>query len=142
MSPEQSASTVFDTGVLLELAVDSPQARETKDAVVGGTLLPVTGELNVAELSYVLCRKVGEADAERTVALLLKASQVKVLPASEFLARAAEIKCSRSMSFVDCVTVAMGEVMGAPVLFARRERELSREISRSAFGTKLLFMHK
>lgn len=142
MSTGQSTSTVFDTGVLLELAVDSPASRETREAVVRGKVRPVTGELNVAEMSYIICRKVGAAEAKQSVGLLLGASQFRVVPSSEYLERAAEIKCARRMSFVDCVTVAMGEILGAPVMFARREKELAREMSRSPFKAELIFMHR
>jgi hypothetical protein len=33
----------------------------------------------------------------------------------------------------------MGESLGLPVLFARREKELVSEMRRAPFGTKLLF---
>ncbi len=142
MSSGQGASTVFDTGVLLELAVDAPESRETRDAIAEGKVSPVTGELNVAEMSYILCRRVGAAEATRSVGLLRAASQFRVLPPSDFLDRAASIKCTRRVSFVDCVTLAMGEVLGAPVMFARKEKELSREMSKSPFKVKLLFMNE
>lgn len=133
---------VFDTGVLLELAVDSPRSRGIRDAVVSGEIRPVTGELNVAEMRYILCRRVGAEAARRAAGLLLGGRQVRVMLPSPFLERAAEIKCARRISFVDCVTVAMGESMDAPVLFARRDAELSRELSKSPFGTKIRFLQE
>jgi len=131
---------VLDTGVLLELAVDSPPSRSVKDNVVEGKLQPMTGELNVAELRYVLCRKAGLESAARSVGHLRRSSQVRILPASEFLEAAAEIKSARRLSQVDCVTAAIGEALNVPVLFARREKELGLEMKKSPFKTDLIFL--
>lgn len=131
---------VFDTGVLLELATGSAESAAVRDAVVGGTLSAITGELNVLELGYLLCRAVGPEAASRSVALLRRSSEVRVLPCSEFLDSAAKMKCERAISLVDCVTVAMGDSTGMPVLFSRKEQELSKEMKRSPFRAKLLFL--
>ncbi len=131
---------MFDTGVLLELAADSPPSRIVRDRVLTGTVRVLTGELNVMELRYILCRKVGAAQAARSINSLSRASQVRVLPASGFLEAAAEMKCKRNMSLVDCVTVTMGESLGLPVLFARREKEVGLEMKKSPFGAKLVFL--
>jgi predicted nucleic acid-binding protein len=131
---------VFDTGVLLELALGSPASAKIKERVANGEMFPLTGELNLAELRYVLCRKVGDERAARALGHLRRASQVKIVPPSEFLDRAAKLKCSRSLSLVDCVTISMGESLGLPVLFARHESELVRELKRSAFATHITFL--
>jgi predicted nucleic acid-binding protein len=133
---------VFDTGVLVELAVDSPLSRGVRDSIVGGRLHPVTGELNVLELGYILCRKSGAEEGARSVEFLRRASQFKILSCSAFLDAAAKIKCARSLSLVDCVTLAMGESLGSPVLFARHERELDLEVGKSPFKAKLLFLRE
>lgn len=140
MSSGPSGSTVLDTSVLIELAVDSSESRETRDGILAGRIQPMVGELNVAELSYVLCRKAGAEQAARAVGHLRKASQFRIVPPSSFLDRAAEMKCARSISMLDCVTIAMGESLGVPVLFAKRERELSLEMKKSPFRTELLFL--
>lgn len=140
MSSELGENTVLDTGVLLELAVDSPLSTGVRDGIAGGRLHPITGDLNVMELSYLLCRKAGAEEAARSVGFLRRASQFRILPCSAFLDAAAKIKCARSLSTVDCVTLAMGESLDAPVLFARHEGELDLEVGKSPFKTKLLFL--
>ncbi|MGI0079451.1 MAG: hypothetical protein ACRECH_07495 [Nitrososphaerales archaeon] len=52
------------------------------------------------------------------------------------------MKCIRSISLVDCVTIAIGELLALPVLFAKREKELVVEMKKKPFKTKLLFMEK
>jgi predicted nucleic acid-binding protein len=140
MKSDLSGSTVFDTGVLIELALDSPLSRGVRESVQVGSVQPITGEMNVAELRYVLCKKTGAEQAALSVGYLRRASQVRILPSSSFLDAASEIKCARRLSMVDCVTISIGESLGVPVLFAKRERELSLEMQRSPFKTRLLFL--
>ncbi len=141
MSSEPSTSTVLDTGVLIELAVDSPASRPLRDDILSGKLrIPLTGELNVMELAYVLCKKVGPEASKRSVGFLKRANQVRILSPSPFLEAAASLKCVRSVSIVDCVTIAMGETLSAPVLFARHERELDLELKKKAFATRVLYL--
>jgi predicted nucleic acid-binding protein len=141
MNAGLSGSMVFDTGVLLELAVDSPKAKEVKDGIIEHRLQPATGELNVMEMSYILCRKLGKDKAAEAVRYLRGAKQFRILSASlSFLSRAAEIKCTRSISLVDCVTISMGELLKMPVLFAKSEKEFDRELARSGFETRLIFL--
>lgn len=141
MSSEPSVSTVLDTSVLIELAVDSSPSRKLRDEILSGSLrTPLTGELNVMELAYVLCKKVGPEASRRSVGLLRRASQVRILSSSSFLDAAASLKCERSMSMVDCVTIAMGETLSAPVLFARHERELDLELKKKPFTTKVSYL--
>jgi len=65
---------------------------------------------------------------------------LKILPSSTFLEAAAAIKCQRAMSLVDCVTVAMGESLGAPVLFATHEKGVDAELKKKRFRTELMFL--
>lgn len=75
MSLELNGSTVFDTGVLVELALDSPLSRDVRDSALAGQVQPLTGELNVAELSSLLCRRLRREQAVRTVGYLRRANQ-------------------------------------------------------------------
>jgi predicted nucleic acid-binding protein len=142
MSSEPSGSMVFDTSVLVELALDSLLSIEVQDNVRSGQVQPLTGELNVTELGYILCRSLGSERSARSVELLRKAKEIRILSSASFLDRAAEMKCTRSISLVDCVTLAMGESLNVPVLFAKCENELKIEMKKKSFKTKLLFMEK
>ncbi|MFI5421072.1 MAG: PIN domain-containing protein [Nitrososphaerales archaeon] len=141
MSSEPSGSIVFDTGVLVELAVDSTIANDTRNRILGGEIRPVTGELNVVELSYLLCRKAGRENANRSVTYLRKTGQFRILPSSSFLDLAARMKCERSISLVDCVTICIGESLEIPVLFANREREIQLEMRKRPFKTRFFFLN-
>jgi uncharacterized protein len=140
MSSGQNVSLVLDTGVLVELAVDSPKSAEIRNWILEGEIQPVTGELNVLELSYLLCRRVGRENAQSAVSFLRKSTQFKILPSSSFLDLAADMKCDRRISLVDCVTISMAESLGIPVLFAGREKEIELEIKKRPFRAKFRFM--
>jgi hypothetical protein len=142
MSLEQSGNMVFDTSVLVELALASPTSRKIQDSILDGQVRPTTGELNVTELGYVLCRNLGRELSKRGVELLRLSNQFRILPCSSFLDNAAEMKCARSISLVVCVTISMGESLSLPVLFARLETELKAEIKKKAFGTKIAFLNE
>lgn len=78
----------------------------------------------------------------RSIELLRKSNQFRILATSSFLDDAAEMKCARSISIVDCITISMGESLSLPVLFARLESELKAEIKKKAFKTKILFLNE
>lgn len=50
------------------------------------------------------------------------------------------LKCDRSISLVDCITIAMGETLSMPVPFARHRRELDAERRKEPFNTGLKFL--
>lgn len=131
---------VFDTGVLVELAADSPSSKALQDDILSGRFQPITSDLNIAELGYILCRKIGSVPAKKSVELLRKSNEIRIFASSGFLDLAAEMKCVRSISLVDCVTLALGEALSLPVLFAKRESELTVEMKKGPFKTKLVFL--
>ena len=142
MSSEPSGSLVLDTGVLLELAFDSARTKPLRDRIVAGETQPITGELNVTELSYLLCRRIGQESADRSVSYLRQAKEFKILPSSSFLDSAARMKCARSISLVDCVTICMAESLDVPVLFASHEEEIEKEMKkkRTPFKPRFFFL--
>jgi len=140
MSLWLQGNIVVDTGPLIELLEGTKPAQYLKDSLERGLIRTSTGELNLAELRYVTCRKVGWAQSSQIIQKLLSSEYFSVLPVGEFLERAAQMKCARALSFVDCVTISMAESMNQPVLFSSHEEELDKEIKRKAFSTKILFL--
>ncbi|MDG6996452.1 MAG: PIN domain-containing protein [Nitrososphaerota archaeon] len=140
MSSEPSGNIVFDTGALLEIVSGSELGAYAKRLLQSGAVLAFTSELNVGELLYLICRKVGEKKSEETVKNLTQSGYVRVSPVSSFVKEAGRIKCVRSIAFADCFALAMGESMRVPVLFASPESELVREIKREPFKTEVMFL--
>ena len=140
MSSELQGNIIVDTGPLIELLGGTRPASFLKESLEQGRVRAMTGELNLGELRYLTCRKAGWSEASQVIDNLLGSGYFRVLPAGEFLERAARIKCARALSFVDCVTISMAESMHLPVLYSSHEDELDREIKKKAFEPKMLFL--
>ncbi len=91
------------------------------------------------ELSYIACRKVGWKRGKEVVQKIISSGYIEVLKIGGLLDRAAKMKCERSISLVDCFTIATGEVLGVDVLFTKREKELEMKLARKPFEVKLMF---
>lgn len=130
----------FDTGVLLEFFSGSRAGEVVYRAMRERRVFPLITELNLVELHYVLCRKVGFEDASQKVSALVESGCIQVVETGRVSQRAARLKCERSISLADCFTIALGEEMGIPALFARREKELLTELDRRPFEVPILFL--
>ncbi len=100
----------------------------------------LTHELSIVEMTYVLCRRVGPALALKKRDLLLKSRVFEVVPVSELADEAAMVKCERALSLADCFTIALTQVYGCPAVFAKKEKELEREMKRKPFKVRILFL--
>ena len=140
MSEERQESIIFDTGVLIEIVRGSEAALTLKTRLENGTLNPHTTELNLFELNYLTCRKEGWTKAKGVTDSIRESGYFKIHEVQEFLETAAGIKCGRAISIVDCITIAAGETLSIPVLFAKREKELDEELEKRAFRTELRFL--
>lgn len=131
---------VFDTGVLFEIVKGSKAALSLRARLEKGALTPHTTELNLFELSYLICRKEGWERAKSVIESIRIAGYFRVHEVGEFLDAAAKMKCNRSISIVDCVTIALGEAFSIPVLFATHEKELDAELKKGLFKVDLRFL--
>ncbi|MEM0321953.1 MAG: hypothetical protein QW613_06135 [Thermoprotei archaeon] len=80
-----------------------------------------TTELNLFELSYLICRKAGWQKASAVVEALRNSGYLQVHDTHPYLEAAAKLKCERPISIVECITIAAEEALSLPVLFARHE---------------------
>ena len=140
MKQDIQGDMVFDTSVLVELFSGSQSGNLVKEALIDGSVRAITTELNITELRYILCRKIGWAKAKESVEHLLNSGYLKVLNIEGFAEHASRIKCDRSLSLVDSFAIAAGEELKLDVLFAKREEELGREARKKAFNIKIVFL--
>lgn len=131
--------TVLDTGVLVELVAGTKLGRKIAALLKDELARFFTTELNIAELRYVICRKAGWEKSREIVDSLLRSGYIKAIWSDEISKRAAALKCKRALSLPDCFTIAAGEVLGAKVMFARREKELEAELQKEPFNATLIF---
>lgn len=133
--------TVLDAGVLVELVAGTKLGRKMASLLKENSVRALTTELNIAELRYVICRKVGWEKSREIVDGLLRSGYIKAIWGDEISKRAAALKCKRALSLVDSFTIAAGEVLGAKVMFARREKS-SKPSSKKNPLTLPLYLRK
>jgi hypothetical protein len=51
-------------------------------------------------------------------------------------------KCERNLSLADCYVLALAKLLETTAVFARRESELAKEISRSPLDVGILFLEE
>ncbi len=140
MKRELRGDIVFDTSVFVEFFSGSRGGELVYRSLKEGEIFALTTELNVFELLYLLCRKVGREKSKDLIAKLKDSGCLEVFEVSRLVERAAAIKCERAISLVDCFTLALGEEIEVPVMFAVKERELMREIERKPFKIPVIFL--
>lgn len=140
MKPELKGDMVFDTGIFIEFLAGSKTGALTRELLKSGSVKALTTELNIAELKYILCRKIGWPKSSETVEKLVKSGHFRIFPISELIEYASKIKCQRALSLADCFTIALGEKLNVNVAFAKHERELDEETRKKPFKVKLIFL--
>lgn len=140
MNSGLSGNIIFDTGPLLEIAIGSDLGSMAKTILQSESVNAVTNELNLGELRYLICRKVGEEKSEEIIKDLSQSGFLRVFSFAEFAGPASLLKCKRALAFPDCFPLAMGEEMKVPVLFANQEAELIKEMKKEPFKTEIFFL--
>jgi len=132
----------FDSGVLVEILEATSRASGLLDAIALGTLIPHVSPINIAEAEYVVCRKVGHKEARRRVESMIASGYYAIEDSPSLHEAAAELKCERAISFVDCYTFAVAELTSSVPLFASEEAEIVREMKRKPFKASPSFLSK
>jgi len=140
MKREPKGAYATDASTLIELVHGTPMGERLRDAMLDETIETITHELAIAELRYILCRKMGKEKAKVRVEKLLASGYLVVEDVSELIETAADYKCEREISLPDCFTLSLGKERSLPVLFAWRERELTAEMERKPFDLDILFL--
>ncbi len=129
-----------DTSALIELIYCGELGKSLKKALESDLVEAWTTELAVAELRYVLCRKLGWSQSNERVNNLLASGYIKVEDTLKLINQASKTKCSRAISLPDCFTLALAHQIGGNALFARKEQDLTAEIQKEPFEVNILFL--
>ena len=135
-----SGNLAFDSSVLVEILSDSELGRSIYARLQDDDVIARTSWVNISEASYILCRKVGHEKARAAAQNLLDSGFIRVEEDERIHALASEIKCERAISLVDCYTFAVAQVTGSVPVFARQEKELTRESQKRPFGSPPTFL--
>jgi predicted nucleic acid-binding protein len=129
-----------DTSALIELIYCDVLGLRLKTALESEAAEAWTTELAVAELKYVLCRKLGWHESSERVNKLLASGYLKIEDTESLTDAAAQIKCKRAISLPDCFTLALAQKIAGSALFARREQDLEAEMQKKPFEIKIIFL--
>jgi len=137
---ELRGALAFDSSVLIEMVFSSEMGKEVVKLLINDIVFAYTTEIALTELEYILCRRIGMREARDKVNKLLKSGYVNVIETSKLRELAAEYRCRRAISLADSFLLALSKYLKIPALFARREKELIKEMEREAFDVMILFL--
>lgn len=96
--------------------------------------------ITISEVFYVLCRLRGAKFAEEKINDILASHVLDIYDSAEVAVRTGKIKCERGISLADCSCVAVAEMTKAKAVFAKREKELVKEVEKKPFNVEIIFL--
>jgi len=96
--------------------------------------------ITISEVFYVLCRLRGAKFAEEKINDILASHVLDVCDSAEIAVRTGKIKCVRNISLANCSCVAVAEMTKAKAVFAKREKELVKEMEKEPFSVEIIFL--
>ncbi|MGA3289809.1 MAG: PIN domain-containing protein [Candidatus Bathyarchaeia archaeon] len=140
MKPDLKGKLAVDTSALIELIYCDELGQKLQKALESDLVEAWTTELTVAELRYVLCRKLGWHESTERVNKLLSSGYIKVEDTLKLINQASKTKCRRAISLPDCFTLALAHQIAGNALFARKEQDLTAEMQKEPFEINILFL--
>jgi len=137
-----SGKISLDGSVLIELLSSTETSTRLREAIEEDLVNPYTTFQSLTEAEYILCRGMGREKAREKVEAFIESRAVELVHASELVHEAARLKCARAIALTDCFTIALAEKLDGTAVFARLEDDLSREMKRKPFSTKLAFLER
>ena len=130
----------FDSSVLVEIFSDSELGNLVFARLQDEEVVSHTSWVNLAEATYVTCRKLGHEKARAAAKDLLDSGFINLQEDIRIHTLASGIKCDRAISLADCYTFAVADVTGSVPVFAKAETELTREIKKRPFEPPPVFL--
>ena len=142
MKPDLKGKLAVDTSALIELIYCDEPGQKLKKALESDLFEAWTTEVAVAELRYVLCRKLGWHQSTERVNKLLASGYIKVEDTLKLINQASKTKCTRAISLPDCFTLALAHQIAGNALFAKKEQDLTDEMQKEPFEVNILFLEE
>jgi hypothetical protein len=137
-------NTSLDTSALIEYLTGTKEGEAIKEYFK--TLKPEETAncsiLTVSEMLYILCRLKGATFAQDKISDMLKSQAIQVYNTTDLAIQTGKIKCERAISLADCSCIATAKLANAKAVFARKEKELAREMKRKPFDVEITFLEK
>ena len=140
MRKDLKGKLAIDTSALIELIYCEAIGLKLKTALEKASVEAWTTEIAIAEMKYVLCRKLGWTESNERVTKLLASGYIQIEDTLTLINEASKTKCKRAISLPDCFTLALAQKIGGYALFARKEQDLTCEMQRKPFEVEILFL--
>ncbi|MBD3228188.1 MAG: PIN domain-containing protein [Candidatus Lokiarchaeota archaeon] len=95
---------------------------------------------SLTEIFYILCRRLGFNIANNKIDTLLKINAIQIISSTNLVSLAGKYKCERAISLSDCFVIGLAKYSGSIALFAKREKEINRELINNPFNVQILFL--
>jgi hypothetical protein len=129
---------VLDASVLVELAYGTKVGEAIK-TLLEESDKAFTTQLSLTELFYILCRKLGAELAEKKITDLIESGYITPEQPRSLIYEVGKIKCKRAISLADCYIIALAKEVGGKAVFARKEREIEKEMMKEVFEVEFVF---
>jgi len=140
MKKDLSGRLALDTSALIDLVFSTTTGLKLKRALKDGSVEAYTTEIHIAELRYILCRKIGLMGSNEKVDKLLASGYITVEDILPLILDASKYKCERAISLADCFCLALAHKYFYSAVFARREKDLVTEMQKKLFDVGILFL--
>ena len=130
----------IDASALIELIYCEAPGQKLKKALENDLVEAWTTELAIAELKYVLCRKIGWQESSERINKLFDSGYFQIEDTLTLTNEASQTKCKRAISLPDCFTLALAHKIAGKALFAKKEQDLTTEIKRKPFEVDIIFL--
>ena len=129
---------VYDASVLIEMVYGTEIGKYALELAQSSEHDVYTTDIALAELYYILCRNLGLEEADTKIKELHESECIINLYVSP--QEGGRIKCYRAISLADSFVIALAKKIKAAAVFAKKERELQREIDKRPFDIDIIFL--
>jgi len=133
----------IDTSVWIEFFLGTVVGEKLKNYFAQPTQKRVYLPLHaISEMYYILCRLRGENFADVCINNILVTKSITIDGSLNLARESGKIKCSRSISLVDCSCIALAKATGTTAVFKHLEKEIEEEIASKPFDVPLIFLEE
>ncbi len=131
-------TVVLDASCLIALQAEEQLAEKLKKNIIE-KWDPYCTELAILETYYILCRKLDWNTAKSKINALKDSNVIQIKPINIILEDAVLLKCQRSISIADCLTIALAKILQGQAIFYQKEKELDKAMENKPFDVKIIF---
>ena len=135
-------NTTLDTSAMIEFLIGSDLGEIIRDYLENlDAEESVHNSLySISEMYYVLNRLKGDEFATESLERILDSNIINVNSTLEMAIEAGRLKSERAISIADCSCLSTAKITDSKAVFARREKEIAREMKRKSFGVEMVFL--